>query len=793
MDEKVLAAQKWVNSTYGDVPGYERCPEDGTTGWGVMYSLTRALQHELGITALSDNFGPSTLGHLRDHGDIGPGEANENIVRIVQHACFCKGYWGGPVDGNYHSNTRNAIISMKVQAGLDGTNTMVQPKVFKALLTMDSYVLLSGGSEKIREIQQWLNGRYIDRQNFFVAPCDGHFSRDVQKALMKALQYEFGIPDWQVNGNFGPQTKAGLKDHPVAEGDSGVFVQLFSAACVFNGTVNNHEAGEESSYHTTFKEVFDSALTTYVEAFQRFSMLVRNGNGDYNTWCQLLVSTGNPDRPGSAADCSTPVTPARARTLHDAGYLVIGRYLDNVDGSNLDKEIRPGELQTIFDHGLRVFPISQYYGREVDYFTYSKGYQHGLQAHARADHYGFNRGTVIYFAVDYDATDPQIDDYILPYFFGVQAALSSQNKKYIAGVYGSRNVCSRVSNEAYARYSFVAGMSYGFSGNLGFPLPDNWAFNQIQTLTVGSGEGAIEIDKNIHRYGTDAGSASVNNENSPLDTYLQYISDLYSTARSYGSGDPSLRVMEYLRYPRYNGFTSGWQSLIGNVDTAWIDYVDKNVPRRVTKFTDPSYGVSINIDHFGATANAVYLKGRGEGTEANRGDFGGWGGDLCSFYGDWRANGDEYASGYKFCMDRLAKINKTSSFPFSDLIEDVDGYLVGMAVRDGKNIVDAIQDHIGGTGHLSRFRSFYDDRYGGTVGNTVKTASDMLQGAVDLKLEGIRIAAIEKSGGWKVILPADLPGYKLDPFIKGYADTIQQLVGQENARLLRLKSAGKVD
>ncbi len=787
MDEKVLAAQKWVNSTYGGVPGYERCPEDGTTGWGVMYSLTRALQHELGITALSDNFGPSTLGRLQEHGDIGFGEPNKNIVRIVQHACFCKGYWGGPADGDYHSNTQNAITAMKVQAGLDGTNTMVQPKIFKALLTMDSYVLLSGGTEKVREIQQWLNGRYIDRQNFFVSPCDGHFSRDVQKALMKALQYEFGIPEWQVNGNFGPQTKEGLKAHPVSRGDSGVFVQLFSAACVFNGEVDNTETGGAGDvFVTSFKATFDAALETYVKAFQEFSVLDGSGRGDYDTWCQLLVSSGNPERIGTAADCVTTITPERARALRDAGYGVIGRYLDNVEGGK-NKEIQPGELQTIFDGGLKVFPIFQYYGREVGYFTYSRGYQHGLKAHERAEHYGFDRGTVIYFAVDYDATDPQIDSYIRPYFFGVQAALSSQGKKYIAGVYGSRNVCSRMSDEAYARYSFVAGMSYGFSGNLGFPLPANWSFNQIQTLTVGSGTGAIEIDKNIHRDDTDPGTGSVNSEDTPVDAYLRYIEDLYSTALDYGSADPDLRVMEYLRYPKYVDFYDGWQTLIGDVDREWIDYAGKYGPERVLKFPDPSYGVSVNVDHFGATANAVYLKGPESGLVAGRGDFGGWGGDLCTFYGEWRANSEEYASGYKFCMDRLAKINTLSSFLFGDLIEDVDGYFIGLAVRGRTNIVEAIRDQIGGTGHLSRFGRFFNRRYGESLEDTISTARSMLTVGGDTQLVVLRNGAVKKAGGWNAMLPGRMPEYKLHPFLEGYADTIQRIVGQENERMVRLK------
>ncbi|WP_026449422.1 glycoside hydrolase domain-containing protein [Actinopolyspora mortivallis] len=778
MDEKVLAAQKWVNSTYGDVPGYKKCPEDGKTGWSVMYSLTRALQHELGITALSDNFGPSTLSHLRQHGPIGPGESNKNIVKIVQHACFCKGYWGGPVNGEYHGNTISAIVKMKEDAGLEALDGQVHPKLFKALLSMDAYVLLSGGSDKVREIQQWLNGRYIDRENFFVSPCDGHYSRGVQKALMKALQYEFGIPDSQVNGHFGPQTKEGLRTHPLKQGDSGVFVRLFSAACVFNGAVDDGD-GETS---TTFKKTFDAALAEYVRVFQRFSVLEDTGRGDYNTWCQLLVSTGNPDRPGTAADCVTTITPARAQALYEAGYRVIGRYLDEPEDGTHNKEIQPGELQNIFDGGLRVFPIWQYHGREVTYFTYSRGYQHGLKAHERAEHYGFNNGTVIYFAVDYDATDAQIDQYIRPYFFGVQAALSSNGKKYIAGVYGSRNVCSRISDEAYARYSFVSGMSYGFSGNLGFPLPANWSFNQIQTLTVGSGSGEIQIDKNIHRPGTDPGAGSVGGENSPVDAFLQYIQDLYDTAVAYGSDDPDLRVMEYLRYPKYNGLKSGWKLLIGNVEDAWIEYAEKNGPQRVKRFTDPSYGVTINVDHFGATANATYLKGLGEGNAANRGDFGGWGGDLCTFYGDWYSKIEEYASGYKFCMDRLAKINTTSSFSFGDLIEDVDGYHIGISTRNGNSIVNAIQYQIGGNGHVSRFKRFYEERYGGTIENTIETATNMLLGNVDITLEQLRFAAYQKSGGGEVMLPRDMPPYKLNPFLEGYADTIQKIVGKENSR-----------
>jgi hypothetical protein len=53
-------------------------------------------------------------------------------------------------------------------------------------------------------------------------------------------------------------------------------------------------------------------------------------------------------------------------------------------------------------------------------------------------------------------------------------------------------------------------MSTGYSGNMGYALPENWSFHQIQTLTIGSDCGRIEIDKNIHNPERDPGVSAVN-------------------------------------------------------------------------------------------------------------------------------------------------------------------------------------------------------------------------------------------------------------------------------------------
>ncbi|GAA3182928.1 MULTISPECIES: glycoside hydrolase domain-containing protein [Streptomyces] len=772
-DDKVLAAQKWVNSTYGSVTGYSRCPENGNTGWSTMYSLIMGLQHELGISPVVASFGPGTLAKLETHGPIDAAEQNKNIVRIIQHALFCKGYWGGGQDGVFDVTTITAIKQMMSNMGLNESDARVTPKLFKALLTMDAYVLVSGGSDKVRDIQRWLNGRYQNKSFFFFGPCDGHYSRDVQQALMKALQSEIGIPDSQVNGNFGPGTAAALRTHTVSSGSSGVLVQLFSSACVFNEGFTY----EETPYTTGFRENFDAKLVEFVKAFQGFSELPQSGQGDYQTWAQLLVSMGDPDRDAHACDTRFTITTARAKALHDAGYSAVGRYLDEEPEGTLDKEIKPGELQAIFDAGLRCFPIWQYHGRKLADFSYAQGYDHGQRAHERGLHYGFDRSTVLYFAVDYDATDEEIKSNILPYFSGVSAALASKGRRYIAGVYGSRNVCSQVTGAGYARWAFVSGMSWGFSGNLGFPLPQQWSFNQIKEFKFTAGGDTFDLDRVVHRDGADFGVDRINSTGSPAAAFLEYIDGLFRTAQNYGKGNPSLRVMEFLRYPRYVDIYSGWENLIGDVDREWISYAQKNGPSRLKLYTDPGTGIELNADHFGATANAAFLKGRGEGTAANRGDFGGWGGDLSTFYGEWRANGDQWASGYLFCQDRLFKIDPgSSSFPMGDLIEDIDGFLIGTACKNGADFHTEVRKMLDQDGHATRFKRYYQQRHNSTKQHVIDTAKNMLTDVGDdTELAALRTAAIKDSGGWDTTLPGHMPDYKLDPFVEGYADCLIRL------------------
>ncbi|PJE93959.1 hypothetical protein CUT44_30910 [Streptomyces carminius] len=499
MDELVLRAQRFINTTYGGVSGIPTVEENGRTSWAVMYALTRCLQYELGIAGLSDNFGPGTLGALQSrHPRLDASTVpSANFCRIIQSGLYCKGYDGGEIDGRYNDRVSAAVRRLKADMGVAGTYSgdALTPKVFKGLLNMDPYTVVNNGSSRVREVQRWLNGRYVDRRDFFIIPCDGHHSRDVQKALMLAIQYELGMADGVANGVFGPGTRTGLKEHTVRVGTTGAWAQLFTAAMVLN------------KRDTPFAATFTAAHSETIEGFQLFVKLPATGIGDYQTWASLLVSTGDPTRRGTACDCVTEITPARARTLVAEGYKYVGRYLCNVPGTDLDKMIKPGELEVIASNGLRVFPIYQTYGGAASYFGHRQGTSDAYSALEWARYHGFKAGTRIYFAVDFDALDYQVTDNVLPHFRSIKSVMEEHGPSFHIGIYGPRNVCSRVGDEGLTSASFVADMSTGFSGNLGYTLPLDWSFDQISTITVGSDSGRIEIDNNIAS-GRDSGENS---------------------------------------------------------------------------------------------------------------------------------------------------------------------------------------------------------------------------------------------------------------------------------------------
>ncbi|GAJ26738.1 hypothetical protein JCM15457_1681 [Liquorilactobacillus sucicola DSM 21376 = JCM 15457] len=187
------------------------------------------------------------------------------------------------------------------------------------------------------------------------------------------------------------------------------------------------------------------------------------------------------------------LTSAAIAKFKNAGFEIVGRYLTGTVGTGSNerpKNLTADEITAITSAGLSLFPIYEDGGYEEKYFTNSQGTTDGGMATAAARKLGFPEGTTIYFAVDVDIQDGDIDGTVIPYLKGVLAAVADSG--YEVGVYGTRNVCL-YAEKIGVKYSFVANMSYGWSGNLGFKMPSNWSFDQFTEYTAGST--GIDIDQ----------------------------------------------------------------------------------------------------------------------------------------------------------------------------------------------------------------------------------------------------------------------------------------------------------
>ncbi|OUE30636.1 putative peptidoglycan binding domain protein [Clavibacter michiganensis] len=362
--------------------------------------------------------------------------------------------------------------------------------------------LASNGRAVVRDIQQKLAARYGTRAGFPAVTTDGLWTGDAHKALIHALQLEIGIAEETANGVFGPLTRAALQKQPtlvVGSADTtGYLGHLLQASLVVMSTWDGPVDGR-----------FSSEQGKRLSQFQRTVALPETGIGDYRTWAALLASNGDPTRPGKAVDGITVITAARAKTLRDAGYTVVGRYLTNSDRPDaLEKRIQDGELQAIFAGGLKVFPIFQEGGTDSTYFSYDLGVRAAGRADDAARRLGFLPGTPIYYAIDFDATPTEVETYLQPYFRGIHAELKRRGSAYRVGVYAGRRICANLAAAHLTELSYVADMSTGWGANLGARIPKNWAFDQILEHSVGEGDQAFDVDTNVVS-GRDPGQSRV--------------------------------------------------------------------------------------------------------------------------------------------------------------------------------------------------------------------------------------------------------------------------------------------
>jgi len=673
-------SQHWINTTYKNVSGIPTLVEDGVTGWATMFALTRALQYELGITALSDTFGPATqAAYVKQVGTIAAA-TKPHIVGILQCALWCKGYTGGTTIGTWQDVIAASIGIVRTDIGLSAAAT-VDVKLMKSLLTLDAYVRVGSGTDIIRAGQQWLNSRYTGRADFFIVPCDGRFTRDVQYGLMLAIQYEIGMADGVANGNFGPGTQDGLKTQAqISSGSTDgakKFVSLFQLALAFNG------------YEVSRSGTFSTATRTAALDFQRFLEIPATGDGDYGTWAALLVSTGDPTRPVTGFDTITALTPTFAAARYAEGYRTVGRYL-TVTG----KAIAAGELDLIFTAGLTMFPIFQNYNNGPEYFTYELGADHGKQAATRARQLGFRQDTTIFFAVDYDAFDAEIDVLIVPYFQGIRDGLNySISVDYQIGIYATRNIAAQIVGRGLASAVWVSGMSTGYSGNLGYPMPQNWWYNQIQELT------SINIDRNAissHARPVTRAEVARTPDSSPEARTLYWnivrhqllAENALQQQHVYSASMANIFIFAFLMSKQYHYgpflIYTPYPELVPGNPAAELSIARSAYFADADPISDLTEHYDGDMEHLAVVTQGIMYWGTNAGqASVGAGDLGGWALDVVQLWANYCkfGKGGDIAA---FVASNLGGNNPdTSEWRMPDLISDVDGYLTGADSLNG--------------------------------------------------------------------------------------------------------------
>lgn len=749
-DEMVLATQKWLNETYGADARFDKVPENGATGWVTVYGLLHALQIELGIEQTADAFGPGTQSRFAARWPQGIAQqpdgakAELNVYAIIQGALWCKGYGTGAdsITRHFYGGTGAAIRELKTDMGIGGDSTVTM-EIMMALLSMQQFRLLAGGKQAIRQAQQHINQEYRDYTGLI--PTDGLYGREMNTALIQVLQALEGFTPDEATGNFGNGTRSRLKtitpDNAEQYAD---WVWLATVALVCNGQMD------------VFFGEWNSRVSEAVMAFQQAYALPVSQSVDAYTWMSLLTSCGNPNRPAVACDTRFEITDEFAEQLKADGYEIVGRYLtepgqEDLQPADYFKAIRPGELERIVKHGLKYFPIFQEYSTKLEHFTPETGKRHAQEAVKAAQRLGVPP-TVIYFAVDMDVYEYQVENVIVPYFKAIQDNLGGG---YGVGIYASRNTCSIVAGHGYAISSFVSDMSTGFSGNLGFPIPTNWNYDQFTEIS--GYHDKWDLDRVAYSgrvaacgYVSAAGDAEYDDpdpSDSTKDPFYRWTLDVENECAS-GMGtilNPLYAyrssigefVLEWLRKPEYWSDGSSGKQLLWRTYTPELDMPTEVVQARAVCVTAcerhaniKTSGVYPDIAHCAATMLGYLTWGvETRQDKYGLGDLGGWPLDLLQIWGAYTREGKETDLA-KWLHAHLGSLKDGAGFGYADVLADADAWMLARYMKEHASehsLSEAVKTSFAQS-QTHRIARFYRSRFGGVADNVVRAFLPLLDG-----------------------------------------------------------------
>ena len=764
-DAKVKEVQEWLNNTFPTYFRYDAdnknsgsfpVKPDGMTGNTTMKALVMAVQIHYGLTPVDGVWGKGTSSACPV---INSNTTDSVILKIAQGGFYCKGYAPGGFDGIWGPGLASVIGTFKNDLGIT-PNASMEQDVFKALLTTDPTVLTADGSLPIRVTQQYLNANYFSlfKSALGYIPTGGTYDRKTSKALIYAVQKEIGTA---ADGALGNDSFKKMPSISVGCTNTAL-VKLLQGAMACNG----FSAGTDG--------VYDEALKEKITEFQKFMLLdldnyVTLGSVNRRTWCALLWSKGDPDREPNACDCRTKILSQDvANGLYSKGFRYIGRYLTNVSGG-YDKALTREEVNILLLAGLKIFPIFQESPnltvRPSD-FNKNVGKENAMKAISAALALGLKKGTILYFALDCDMNEDQIRTYGIPYFDGIYEIMDHSNY-YKIGVYGARNTCKKIRDAHSGTKCFVSDMSTGYSGNLGFRMPEDFAFDQYfenKTFSVAGQTFSLDYDM---ASGKDPGVDSAyttscvladykppfhpdepdSNDINPTTTNISELLDaigwLEDQYRAWSGADSSAdscakAVCDYLYHRIYDDLK--WK-LISPPDSGFINYIDENFAeheyikllfdyiddsdgtRRPLLVTDGRLGI-FELPHF-AIVIKCYLY------SITPGEWSAWAGDFATAVKETYTMGqdtmvdadrdgieDTLSTGL-FLQTALQRIGameldeisdaNSRQFNYCDLTADLDGYAIRELLRNGSSLSECLREYYDDSVKLDkRYRYFKD-------------------------------------------------------------------------------------
>lgn len=189
---------------------------------------------------------------------------------------------------------------------------------------------------------------------------------------------------------------------------------------------------------------------------------------------------------------------ASAACLRDSGRQFVVRYHSRTTQQR-EKRLSPREAAMLARAGLDVVAVYQDNAQELADFGRERGVLDGRSAFSFAAQVGQPPGSAVYFAVDTDFSQAQIESVVLPYFEGVRDGMDDAAggiSAYRIGVYGSGLTCRLVRDtHALAQLAWLA-QSIGWRGSAGF---DGWDIRQHITAAPLCSLGAGQWERNEAR------------------------------------------------------------------------------------------------------------------------------------------------------------------------------------------------------------------------------------------------------------------------------------------------------